>query len=71
MRERFNFYMLVLLKFCTCKAAQKNDIPISIVKQNADIFLATLVIFFNFCVNEGKFPNLLNLLVASIPILAF
>ena len=39
-------------KRCTCKATKSKDIPIMILKQNADIFLTTFATFSNFCVNE-------------------
>ena len=40
---------------------------IKISKQKADIFSDYIYIFSKFCVNEGKFPNLFNLIKANVP----
>ena len=40
-------------KLCRCKATKSNDIPVKILKQNADIFLTAFV-------TVVKFSNLLN-----------
>ena len=60
MGEHFNFHMLVLRrkkKKSTRKTTQINDIPVKILKQNADIFSEKVCNFLSFCVNEDKFPN--------------
>ena len=64
MGQRFNFHVLVMMM-----PTKSNDITIKILKQNAYIFLTTFLTFFNFCVNEGKFPNLLNPCKANVLIL--
>ena len=45
-------------KLNTRKASQVNNFPANILKQSADIFTANMCNFFNFCVNESKFPSL-------------
>ena len=41
-----------------CKATQSNEIPLTILKQNEDIFSNYIYNVFNFFVHEGKFPNI-------------
>ena len=41
-----------------CKATQSNEIPLTILKQNEDIFSNYIFNVCNFCVHEGKFPNI-------------
>ena len=42
------------------KTTQSNEIPVTILKQNGVIFSDYICNLFNFCVNEGKFPNILK-----------
>ena len=42
------------------KAIQNTDIPVKILKQNADIFGSYICHFFNVCVNKGTFPSVLR-----------
>ena len=42
------------------KAIQKTDIPVKILKQNADIFGSYICHFFNVCVDKGTFPSVLK-----------
>ena len=42
------------------KAIQNTDIPVKILKQNADIFGSYICHFFNVCVNKGTFPSVLK-----------
>ena len=42
------------------KATQNTDIPVRILKQNADIFGNYICDFFNECVGEGAFPSILK-----------
>ena len=42
------------------KATQNNEVPVENLKQNADTFSGYIQNSFNFCVNEGKFINLLK-----------
>ena len=42
------------------KAIQNTDIPVKIIKQNADIFGSYICHFFNVCVNKGTFPSVLK-----------
>ena len=39
------------------KAIQNTDIPVKILKQNADIFGSYICHFFNVCVDKGTFPS--------------
>ena len=42
------------------KAAQNTDIPIKILKENADIFSSYICDFFNETIRSGKFPSILK-----------
>ena len=42
------------------KAIPKTDIPVKILKQNADIFGSCICQFFNVCVDKGTFPSVLK-----------
>ena len=42
------------------KAIQNTDIPVKIVKQNADIFEGYICNFFNVCVDKSRFPSALK-----------
>ena len=42
------------------KAIPKTDIPVKILKQNADIFGSYICHFFNVCVDKGTFPSVLK-----------
>ena len=42
------------------KAIQNTDIPVKILKQNADIFGSYICHFFNVCVDKGTFPSVLK-----------
>ena len=42
------------------KAIQNTDIPVKILKQNADIFGSYICHFFNVCVDKGMFPSVLK-----------
>ena len=42
------------------KAAQNTDIPIKILKENADIFSSYICYFFNETIRSGKFPSILK-----------
>ena len=42
------------------KAIQNTDIPVKILKQNADIFGSYICHFFNICVDKGTFPSVLK-----------
>ena len=42
------------------KAIQNTDIPVKILKQNADIFGSYICHFFNVCLGKGTFPSLLK-----------
>ena len=42
------------------KATQNTDIPVKILKQNADIFGNYICDFFNECIDKGVFPSILK-----------
>ena len=42
------------------KAIQNTDIPVKILKENADIFGSNICHFFNVCVEKGTFPSVLK-----------
>ena len=42
------------------KAIQSTDIPVKILKQNADIFGSYICHFFNVCVDNDMFPSVLK-----------
>ena len=42
------------------KAIQNTDIPVKILKQNADIFGSYICHFFHICVDKGTFPSVLK-----------
>ena len=42
------------------KEIQNTDIPVKILKQNADIFGSYICHFFNVCVDKGTFPSVLK-----------
>ena len=42
------------------KAIQNTDIPVKIIKENADIFGSYICHFFNVFVNKGTFPSVLK-----------
>ena len=42
------------------KAIQNTDIPVKILKQNADIFGSYICHFLNVCVDKGTFPSVLK-----------
>ena len=42
------------------KAVQSTDIPLEIIKENADIFGSYLCELFNDCIDKGIFPNILK-----------
>ena len=42
------------------KAMQSTDIPVKILKQNADIFGSDICHFFNECVDKAIFPSVLK-----------
>ena len=46
------------------KAAQNTDIPIKILKENADIFSSYICDFFNETIRNGKFPSILKKLIS-------
>ena len=48
------------------KAIQNTDIPVKILKQNADIFGSYICHFFNVCVDKGTFPSVLNMLALHL-----
>ena len=48
-------------KLSTQKATQSTDIPVKILKENADIFGSYICDFFNDCVEKGDFPSILKL----------
>ena len=48
-------------KLSTRKATQSTDIPVKILKENADIFGSYICDFFNDCVERGDFPSILKL----------
>ena len=56
--ERFNFLCVgvdyvskEIKKLSQCRAAKINDIPVKILKQNADIFSDNICNFFSFCLS--------------------
>ena len=44
--------------FKEIKNSQSNEIPVKFLRQNAGIFLQDGICNFNFCVHEGKYPNI-------------
>ena len=48
-------------KLSTRKDTQSTDIPVKILKENADIFGSYICDFFNDCVERGGFPSILKL----------
>ena len=42
------------------QATQSKEMPVKILKQNADILSDNICNVFNFCVNEGKLPSILK-----------
>ena len=42
------------------QATQSKEMPVSILKQNADILSDNICNIFSFCVNEGKLPSVLK-----------
>ena len=48
-------------KLSTRKATQSTDIPVKILKENADIFGSYICDFFIDCVDRGDFPSILKL----------
>ena len=58
MGENFNLHVLLLKKLSTRKVTQINDFPVKILKKNIDISSDNISKLFNFCVNEGKCPNI-------------
>ena len=45
-------------KLSTWKATQSADIPVKILKENADIFGSYIYNFFNNCVEKGDYPQI-------------
>ena len=48
-------------KLSTRKATQSTDIPVKILKENADVFGSYICDFFNGYVDRGDFPSILKL----------
>ena len=48
-------------KLSTRKDTQSTDIPVKILKENADFFGSYTCDFFNDCVERGGFPSILKL----------
>ena len=57
------FFKMLLKKLRNLarKATQPTDIPVKILKENADIFGSYISDFFNDCVERGDFPSILKL----------
>ena len=54
--------MAGLLKDLNAKnSKQENDVPIKVVKENAELFFSVLPRMFNFYIDKASFPNSLRL----------
>ena len=53
-------FLKEIKKINPLKVAQSTDVPVEILKDNADIFVDYIYWFFNESLNFGKFPTILK-----------